>query len=134
MSTDPFSRHTTRLWRLLNYSSTGLLLRYSGGYRLGSRSPVYFTSLASILLTPRCDRKSALRVPFLNKWADGIKNSRNLPIPSYLLPRSPELLEPIPGLGQVCPELPSPTYHWSYPLAVYPGLSTAVIPLEQGTI
>ncbi|KAK3524080.1 hypothetical protein QTP70_018012 [Hemibagrus guttatus] len=51
------------------------------------------------------------------------------PFPTYLLSRPPGLLEPVSGLGRVCPELSPSAHHWSYSLPVLTWLPTPTVPL-----
>ncbi len=54
-------------------------------------------------------------------------------LPENLLPWPPELLEPVPRLGRVCPKLPAPDLHWTHSLPVHIRFPASSIPLVWGT-
>lgn len=64
-----------------------------------SGSPVYFQGIESFLHPPRCDCRSILKIPCPGERADGEKDPGDWKFPMNLLPRPPELLKPVPGLG-----------------------------------
>ncbi len=76
--------------------------------------------MEGILLPPRCDRKPLFRIPSTVERADGEEDPRDRMLPTNLLPRPPELLEPVPGLGRVRTKFPSSTIYrtHSFPVRV----------------
>jgi len=88
------------------------------GYCLGPRTAVHIKTLKGILHSSRCDRKSLIRISSSFEWGDGAEDPGNWTLPTNLLPRSQELLEPVPRLGWVRPELSSTALHWTHSLPV----------------
>ncbi len=66
--------------------------------------------------------------------ADGEESTGDRPILTNLLPRPPELLEPVPGLGRVRTELPSPTIHRTHSFPVRARVPAPSFPLVRRTI
>ncbi len=63
-----------------------------------------------------------------------MENQGNWTLPMNLLPRSPELMEPVAWLGRVRPELSSKALHWTHSLPVRTLLPAAPVPLVWGTV
>ncbi len=90
--------------------------------------------MEGILLPPRCDRKSLLWISSADKRADGEEDPRDRTFPTNLLPRPPELLEPVSGLGRVRTKLPSPTVYRAHSFPVRARLPAPSLPLVRRTI
>ncbi len=104
------------------------------GYCLGPGTAVHIEGLEGFLLSPRCDRKSLIRIPSSVERVDGKEDPGSWTLPTNLLPWPLELLEPVPRLGRVHSELPPTAFNWTHSLPVHTLLPAAPVPLVWGTV
>ncbi len=103
-------------------------------HRVRPRTPIHFPRLEGILLPPRCDRKTLIGLSSADERADREEDPGDRTIPTNILPRPRELLEPVSGLGRVCTKLPTPTIYWAHSFPVCARLPASSLPLVRRTI
>ncbi|KAL0152686.1 hypothetical protein M9458_052409 [Cirrhinus mrigala] len=86
------------------------------------------------LSTTRSIHQLILGIPSADERPDRTQDPRNRPLPEILLPQSSRILEPVPTLGGVCPELTKTRNHWPNTLSMCSRLPTTSLSLERRTL
>lgn len=81
------------------------------------------------LLAPRCDCEPIFRIPLAEQRLNGVQNPGDRSLSPYLLPRPPELWEPIYCMGRVDTEFPSSAFYWAHFLPVHTMHQATSVPI-----